>query len=669
MKLNQLFLIACLLFAGKEVTLAQEEKDSLLTVNLKEVEISALRAKVNTFKAPLSLSVEAISPNWTGPSRSLQEYLAAIPGVFTLNSSNYAQDLRISMRGFGAGAGFGIRGIKLVIDGIPETTPDGQGQLDNLPLSLIREISVIRGPSALRFGNASGGVIAINTQSPGSNDLNSASLLTGGFGQRQLSTTKGFGDNKNSYLLHFTSQKIEGFREHSAVENNLFNFRSNHKLTNKTKLSLQLNHVSSPVAQDSGGLTLEEFQNDPFAARTLNVSYNAGERLTHSKVGVSVISQIRAKMVLNTYGFYSGRDFDAFLPFEYGGVVDLNRSYGGQGSSLEYTAGDLKFQIGYDWASQNDHRQRYKNLKGIIGKQTLNQNEIFNALGGYLITQWQKNNWTLNGGLRYDQNILSIKDRFLSNGDASDEINLNALSPQIGFSYQFRNLSFFGGYSSGYETPTLSELSATADGEGGFNSSLTIQQARQIELGIRYQGSKLKGSMAWYTINTLNDILPYESASFSSQTLYQNIGETLRTGVEWEASYQPFSSLNIQANYNRASNTFKNGEFKNNELPGIARDFGLLSISKRVSENLSISYKKVYRGVILTNNENSVNIPKMGIDHLDLVWSAKKVTLTGGIQNLFDKTYSDNIRINAFGGRYYETALPRQFYFNCSIKF
>jgi len=669
MKLNQLFLIACLLFAGKEVTLAQEEKDSLLTVNLKEVEISALRAKVNTFKAPLSLSVEAISPNWTGPSRSLQEYLAAIPGVFTLNSSNYAQDLRISMRGFGAGAGFGIRGIKLVIDGIPETTPDGQGQLDNLPLSLIREISVIRGPSALRFGNASGGVIAINTQSPGSNDLNSASLLTGGFGQRQLSTTKGFGDNKNSYLLHFTSQKIEGFREHSAVENNLFNFRSNHKLTNKTKLSLQLNHVSSPVAQDPGGLTLEEFQNDPFAARTLNVSYNAGERLTHSKVGVSVISQIRAKMVLNTYGFYSGRDFDAFLPFEYGGVVDLNRSYGGQGSSLEYTAGDLKFQIGYDWASQNDHRQRYKNLKGIIGKQTLNQNEIFNALGGYLITQWQKNNWTLNGGLRYDQNILSIKDRFLSNGDASDEINLNALSPQIGFSYQFRNLSFFGGYSSGYETPTLSELSATADGEGGFNSSLTIQQARQIELGVRYQGSKLKGSMAWYTINTLNDILPYESASFPSQTLYQNIGETLRTGVEWEASYQPFSSLNIQANYNRASNTFKNGEFKNNELPGIARDFGLLSISKRVSENLSISYKKVYRGVILTNNENSVNILKMGIDHLDLVWSAKKVTLIGGIQNLFDKTYSDNIRINAFGGRYYETALPRQVFLGLNATF
>jgi len=670
MKLNQLFLIACLLFAVTFQSTAQKNTtDSLLTVELEEVEISAYRAKTSVLNAPVSLSVAKIPANWTGPSRSLQEYLTTIPGVLTLNGSNYAQDLRISIRGFGARAAFGIRGIKLVVDGIPETTPDGQGQLDNLPLSLIREISVIRGPSALRYGNASGGVIAINTLSPGGEGINSMSVLTGGFGQRQVSTTQGFGNKNNSYLLHYTHQKIDGYRAHSEVENNIFNFRSKHIISERTNLNIQLNHTSSPVAKDAGGLTLEEFESEPFAARTLNVSYNAGERLTHSKVGVSVISQISAKTVLNTYGFYSGRDFDAFLPFEYGGVVDLNRSYGGQGSSLEYTAGDLKFQIGYDWASQNDHRQRYKNLKGIIGEQTLNQNEIFNALGGYLITQWQKNNWTLNGGLRYDQNILSIEDQFLSNGDASDEINLNALSPQIGFSYQLSDLSFFGGYSSGYETPTLSELSATADGEGGFNSSLTVQQARQIELGVRYQGSKLKGSMVWYAVNTLNDILPYESANFPSQTLYQNVGETLRTGVEWEASYQPFSSLNIQANYNRASNTFKNGEFKNNELPGIAKDFGLLSISKRVSENLSISYKKVYRGVILTNNENSVNIPKMGIDHLDLVWSAKKVTLTGGIQNLFDKTYSDNIRINAFGGRYYETALPRQFYFNCSIKF
>ena len=570
---------------------------------------------------PYPYLLRPFRPNWTGPSRSLQEYLTAIPGVFTLNSSNYAQDLRISIRGFGARAGFGIRGIKLVVDGIPETTPDGQGQLDNLPLSLIREISVIRGPSALRYGNASGGVIAINTLSPGGEELNSVSMLTGGFGQRQLSVTNGFGDDKNAFLLHFTSQKIKGFREHSTVENNLFNFRSSHQLSDKTKLNLQLNHVSSPIAQDPGGLNLEDFQSNPFAARGLNVNYNAGERLTHSKVGASLVSEISAKMVLSAYGFYSGRDFDAFLPFENGGVVDLNRTYGGQGSSLSYESGDWNFQLGYDWASQNDHRQRYENLEGTIGAKTLNQNEIFKALGGYLITQWQKNQWTVSGGVRYDRNTLTVQDQFLINGDSSDQMSLGAISPQLGFSYQIGTVSLFGGYSSGYETPTLSELSATIDGEGGFNRELDIQQAQQFELGIRYQSKKLQGSLVWYNIATQNDILPYESASLPSQTLYQNIGETRRTGIEWEVTYQPLPRLRIQANYNRAKNTFENETFKGNQLPGIAKDFGTVSIRRELSEKFVVTLKRIYRGTIFANSDNSVELPKISVTHLEMMWN------------------------------------------------
>ena len=669
MKFNPLFLLACLFLTGNMAIIAQEEKDSLITVNLEEVEVSAFRAKVNKFNAPLSLSIQAISPNWTGPSRSLQEYLTAIPGVFTLNSSNYAQDLRISIRGFGARAGFGIRGIKLVVDGIPETTPDGQGQLDNLPLSLIREVSVIRGPSALRYGNASGGVIAINTLSPGGEGLNSVSVLTGGFGQRQLSITNSFGDDKNAFLLHFTSQKIKGYREHSSVENNIFNFRSSHQLSEKTKLNLQLNHVSSPIAQDPGGLNLEDFQSNPFTARGLNVTYNAGERLTHSKVGASMVSEISAKMVLSAYGFYSGRDFDAFLPFENGGVVDLNRTYGGQGSSITYDAGDWNFQFGYDWASQNDHRQRFENLEGTIGAQTLNQNEIFKALGGYLITQWQKNDLTLSGGVRYDRNTLSVEDQFLANGNNSDQMNLNAISPQLGFSYQIGSVSLFGGYSSGYETPTLSELSATIDGEGGFNKELDIQQAQQFELGMRYQSNKLRGSLVWYNIATQNDILPYESASFPSQTLYQNIGETRRTGVEWEVNYRPISSLSIRANYNYATNTFKNGTYSGKQLPGIAKDFGQLSVSHQITDEFSFSLKRFYRGELFANNDNNVSIPKINVDHLELVWNSNRIVLSGGIQNLFNKTYSDNVRINAFGGRFYEAALPRQVFIRVQTTF
>jgi len=244
---------------------------------------------------------------------------------------------------------------------------------------------------------------------------------------------------------------------------------------------------------------------------------------------------------------------------------------------------------------------------------------------------------------------------------------LRALSPQIVFSYRLNDFSLFGGYSSGYETPTLSELSATVDGEGGFNKNLDIQQARQIEFGLRFQVEKLQSSIVGYNIVTKNDILPYESASFPSQTLYQNIGETHRTGIEWEASYQPTLGLSIRANYNRAMNTFENGIYDGMQLPGIAEDFGQFSVNYQITDEITLDLRRVYRGQIFANNDNTVSIPKVNIDHLELIWNRKRMTLSGGIQNLFNKTYSDNIRINAFGGRFYEAALPMQVYTRLSV--
>jgi iron complex outermembrane receptor protein len=662
MKLNTLLFSICLVFAVTLQTTAQKNTtDSLLTVELEEVEISAFRAKTSMLNAPVSLSVAQIPANWTGPSRSLQEYLTNIPGVLTLNSSNYAQDLRISMRGFGARAAFGIRGIKLVVDGIPETTPDGQGQLDNLPLSLIREISVIRGPSALRYGNASGGVIAINTLSPGGEGANSVSLLTGGFGQRQISTTHGFGTENNSYLLHYTHQKIDGYRAHSEVENNIFNFRSKHKISERTNLNIQVNHTSSPVAKDAGGLTLEEFESEPMQARTLNVKYNAGERLTHSKLGLSLNGTIERGIDYNSYGFYSSRNFDALLPFTSGGAVSLERIYGGQGSSITIQTHTLKWQLGYDWASQKDLRERFANNSGTRGEQSLNQYEKFEGLGGYLIADWRLGNLLLNGGLRYDKNKLSLEDQFLSDGDDSSTIQLNALSPQLGFAYSATNhLSIYGGYALGYETPTLSELSANPTGESGFNQSLNIQKANQWELGLRYHQEKIKGSIVWYHINTQDEILPYESASFPSQTLYQNVGTTKRSGLELNGQWNVWPETLLSANYTLINARFTNGNLKKKYLPGIAKDFGSIQLRQNLRCDASIRFSSIYRGNIYADNDNRVTIPRTIIFNLEASKEFNQLKFTAGIQNLLNAQYLDNVRINAFGGRYYEAAIARQ---------
>ena len=660
--MNTFLFSICLVFAVTLQTTAQKNtNDSLLTINLEEVEVSALRAKTSVLNAPVSLSIAQIPANWVGPSRSLQEYLTTIPGVFTLNSSNYAQDLRISIRGFGARAGFGIRGIKLVVDGIPETTPDGQGQLDNLPLSLIREISVIRGPSALRYGNASGGVIAINTLSPGGEGMNSVSVLTGGFGQRQLSTTQSFGTENNNYLLHYTHQRIEGYRAHSEVENNIFNFRSKHKISEKTKLNIQLNHTSSPVAKDAGGLTLEEFESEPMQARALNVKYNAGERLTHSKLGLALNGTTESGHDWNTYGFYSNRDFDALLPFTNGGSISLQRTYGGQGSSITLQSANLKWQLGYDWASQKDLRERFANNNGTRGEQSLDQFEIFEGLGGYIITDWRLGNLLLNGGLRYDKNKLSLEDQFPSDGDDSSIIQLNALSPQLGFAYSMtKYLSLYGGYSLGYETPTLSELSANPTGEGGFNQDLNIQKANQVEFGLRYSDSKIKGSIVWFHINTDDDILSYESASFPSQTLYQNVGTTIRSGIEFNGQWMILPKTLISASYSTIKARFTNGNLKDNYLLGIAKDFGSLQLQQNLKRDTSIKLSSIYRGNIYADNDNTVTIPRVVIHNTEMSKGLNQLQFTVGIQNLLNKQYSDNARINAFGGRYYEAAIARQ---------
>src|SRR6056300_1108651 len=208
MKMNTLLFSFCLVFAITLQTTAQKNTtDSLLTVELEEVEISALRAKTSVLNAPVSLSVASIPANWSGASRSLQEYLNTIPGVLTLNSSNYAQDLRISIRGFGSRAAFGIRGIKLVVDGIPETTPDGQGQVDNLPLGLIQRIEVLRGPAASLYGNASGGVLYINTLEELSDQKALIRTSIGAFGTFGLQAMAGVNSAKTKAVFYLNNTR------------------------------------------------------------------------------------------------------------------------------------------------------------------------------------------------------------------------------------------------------------------------------------------------------------------------------------------------------------------------------------------------------------------------------------------------------------------------------
>ena len=278
------------------------------------------------------------------------------------------------------------------MDGIPETTPDGQGQLDNLPLGLLKSFEVLRGPSASLYGNASGGVIYLNTLDSIEDKLAQVKVIFGAFGFQSYQLNTSLKNEKTVALIHANRILTDGYRQNSGFEQNLFNIKIKHLFTSQSSLQLQLNYTNSPIAQDAGGLTLEETESNWDQARQRNVDYNTYESVDHFKAGLRWQQNWRSLWDLDTYGFYSYRDFYGKLPFENGGIIDLNRNYFGFGSRLNYKQEKHLWQIGIESSSQQDQRDRFLNLKGIQGEQSFSQLESFRSLGIYILdeVQWKK---------------------------------------------------------------------------------------------------------------------------------------------------------------------------------------------------------------------------------------------------------------------------------------
>jgi len=674
MKMKKLFILVLLsdfLFA---------QKDSLQIVKLDEIEIKSIKTSSILESVPLSITKIKVPRLWSKQQLSLQEYINSIPGVVTFNANNFAQDLRISVRGFGARSAFGIRGIKIIIDGIPETTPDGQGQLDNLPLQLIENIEVIRGSSSLRYGNAAGGVIFIETLNKIENNFHELGLRGAQNNYKQTYYTSGLKFQKSEWLLHLNHQDGDGFRENSRFESTQFNVRGNYFLSNKTKLGFQFNSTNSPLAEDPGGQNFDSFKNSPSKARDRNVLFKSGEKINHIKSAMN-INYENGNFLFNSYSFISNRTFNAKLPFNFGGIVSLNRNYYGHGSYFtnKSQGNKIRFttQIGYDIASQSDKRKRYKNNEGKKGDKTLGQIESFQSFGIYFIENISFGRLKLNGGIRRDNNLLKVNDNFISNGDDSGNIKLSAWSNEIGLSYKILEKSYlFVNSSKSYETPTLSELSANPIEKGGFNDLLGVQKAKNFDFGLKFKSEFTNFSIVGFMVNTENDLVPYELEEFPGRTFYQNAGKTLRKGIEIEFNHRLNKNFSTSIIYNYTN--FKYDEYissdsnlKGNYLPGIPTRFGNFELRYKNSKKLSVSYSRNYRGNLYANDNNTEKVSSFWRDDINFSLPLKigknNFDFFLGCNNIFDKLYSDNIRINAFGSRYYEAAPGRIFFTGIKI--
>jgi iron complex outermembrane receptor protein len=661
------------------------QSDTLLTTGLDSaVVVSTTRLPTPLARTPYSIH-QLEATDWQNGRQhlSLAPALSQLPGLLVLNPTNFAQDLRLSIRGFGARSAFGIRGIQIWVDGLPETTPDGQGQVDNLDGGLLQNADLLSGPASGMYGNAAGGVIQLQTEVPPQEAEVEARLSAGSYGFQRYTVKGGDQSGRYSWLAYGSHTRQDGYREHSQVENTLLNGRLRRQLGDRGQVELLLNYVNSPIAQDPGGLTAEALEANRRQAWRRNLFFNAGESVEQGRAGLTLDYQLREDWQLEAYTFALFRDFANRLPFEGGGAVDLLRQFYGAGGRLRHSGvlfGQPYRQVwGIDAQVQRDQRARYDNLEGELGALVLDQEEGFRSLGFYTVQEWQPVNriW-LTAALRYDANYLSVADAFLSDGNDSGDRNYHTLSPSIGLSYAFaKKHHLYANYSYSFETPTLSELSANPDGAQGFNESLQPQEAHNYETGIKGQLNKtLRYQLTAFYISLRQERQPYELSESPGRVFYRNAGASRRQGVESWVQWVPNHRWKGRLSYTFSDFVYEDYQtedevFNGNILPGIPRHnlsgmaqwqyfpAGLLLLEGR------------YLSYLFANDANTARVDAFLELNLrtTYTWSLQwgQLQAFGGVNNLMDARYVNNVRLNAFGGRYYEAAPGRNSYLGLKI--
>jgi iron complex outermembrane receptor protein len=623
-------------------------------------------------QAPLSVTLKSFreEKNFNSQS-SFSDFIKNTPGVFTSSENNFSQDLRISIRGFGVRSAFGIRGIKLIVDGIPETTPDGQSQLDNLPLGLVSNIEILRGPNANLYGNSSGGVISINTLTKSSEKYYRYSGIFGAYQYQSLQRTRILDWNNSSLIIHYDKRRSNGYRDKSGYKSNILNLKYINDLDNNNKIVWQINYTDSPYAYDAGGLRLNEVEDDRRQARKNNIDYDTYEKVKHLKTGVSWNHKMNENSFFDSYFFYQKRDFFTKLPFNFGGIISLDRGYYGLGTKYTkkyYLNNRTKtLVLGLDYLNQSDDRKRYKNDFGIQGERTFDQIEQFKSTGLYMLSQTNYDSGLLiQYGIRYDINDIST--------DSSSSIILDKLNPSIGLTYKVNsNDNIFFSFGTSFETPTLNELSNNPNGEG-LNKNLKSSSSLNYEIGWRKALSNITLEAIAYFISSENEILPYELEQFPSKNFYQNVGSTSRFGVELNSQLY-FKGGRINLSYTLSKNKFEdfiinNNNLANNLIPGIPSQMLELDLIFKLSRGRSLIISNRLIGERHADNANETLISSYNLLNLKYskdIFSNTEIFL--GVNNAFNQEYYDNIRINAFGKRYYEPAPKRNFYFGINFSF
>jgi iron complex outermembrane receptor protein len=628
---------------------------------------------------------------------NLSESLVRVPGIVVLNRQNYAQDLQISIRGFGSRASFGVRGVRLYVDGVPATFPDGQGQVSHFPLNLAERIEVLRGPFSALYGNSSGGVIALTTELKPQEPRFELSAAGGSDATWRAGFTARGGVDPYAFALDAGRFETDGARGHSAAQRDSLSLRVAFLDSPLGRVRLSLNALAMPDSQDPLGLTRAQWQADPAQASPVALQFNTRKTTRQNTAGGEIQSALSTRSTFTTAVWLGDRTVTQYQAIPVatqlasenhpGGVIDFDRTFGGADLRLATEWGALTTTVGLTTERLDEDRRGFNNFTGSgpaqrLGVQGDPRRDEVNRITSFdpyaQVEARVGERWRLHGGLRSTDLRFRSDDRFIqgANRDDSGRTRYRGLSPTAGVVFRpSATTSVYASYGRGFETPTLNELAYRPDGSAGFNTDLRAARSNNLELGAKAAWSTLRAQVAVFGVRTNDDIVVRSNAG--GRASFGNAARTSRDGVELSVAWTPSAqwSLTVAATALRArfDESFLTcgappctvptlPVAQGNRLPGVPEQTLFTQLTHRVA-GFDLSLEGRLQASLFVDDRNTDRAPGYGLlgvsvaRHLDLAGARPRAFAR--IDNLLDRRYAGSVIVNEGNGRFFEPAPGR----------
>ena len=662
--------------------------------SLDTVTVTATRVAMSSYDIPAAIStVSGAQLRNDALGVNLADDLATVPGLLARNRNNYAQDQQISIRGFGSNSTFGIRGVRVYQDGIPATGPDGQGQVSQFNLDSAGHVEILRGPFSALYGNSSGGVIQIFTADGSGPPQLRTGVVYGSFGQLRAGGNFSGSEGPLAYNLDLTHFSVNGFRSHSSAKSDSFNAKVGYALNDASHLTFIANLVERPDAMDPLGITKAEFAADPESTDPAAGLYKTRKSLQQQTGGVIYDLDINDEQSLRVLGYLGHRIIEQFLsippsseaaPGSSGGVVDLNRNFGGADARWSWAdtlAGQpMTWVVGSSYDRQNELRRGYNNFigtdYGVQGTLRRDENDIVDDIDEYVQGTWDfAPQWSLMAGVRHSDVQFQADDHFITAGnkDDSGSVAYGSTAPVAGLTFKALSwLHLYASYGQGFQTPLGSELAYKPDGTSGLNFGLQPARNTTTEVGAKLQvAPDLTAEVAVFHALTHHDIVV--DTNIGGRSTYQNVNRTRRQGAEFSEDYRfaphwhaQFAYTYLEASYVDAYLTCVAAPCATptalvsagNRLPGVPKSNAYAALRWGEDLGLHANVNAQYASDVATNDLNTVLAPSYTLFGADAGYGfdTRHYRVNGflRINNLLNRHYVGSVIVDDSNSRYFE---------------